>query len=483
MAALNQAAIEALIDAAVQAQDLQHQAALQAAVQAQDVQHQAALQAANAANAAALQAAIAGLPPAGGGAPPPVVFALTPGLVNPTQPWDYAKSEGLKLYNHASSKLLDEPYTGGVKALKALLVAARHRGSVYGWNQTILTIPNGAATPVNKNLLVQYGVLTLEDVRASAALYVTLQTRPAQMSVQVTNAILATMGEDMLIKLLARKEDYTVANVESGACMIKVLIDLVVTQTRATLTVLRAKLRDLPAVMKTEKSNITNFNAEVDDMITSLKAMDEECQDILSCLFEAYQFAVDGTFRQYMRETEVKWETREIATLTADSLMLRADERYKVLVEKKVWAKPSKEEADLMALKATIVELETHQTEVVKKKADGAPSGRPPRGKGPRANEGEWAWKNVAPVGNEPKEKTFKNKVYIACPFHPNTQWVLKSGHEGGCRLDPNFVKGIDKMVDKEDKKVAPSKKQLQFAHALMAAMDQEDIGGEDDKE
>ena len=467
---LDQVAIQALIDAAL----------LQ-----QDAQHQADLQAANAANAAALQAAIANIPPppAGGAppVPPPIVFALTPGLMNPNQPWNYASSEGLKLFTHASSKLLDVPFNGGVKELKTLLVAAGHRGEVYGWSR-ILMVSNQAPTPVNKNLLVQYGILTLDDVCASAGVYLALQERPAQMSIQVKNAILATQGPDMMIKLLARKEDYTVNNIEDGACMIKVLVDLVVIQTRATLTVLRTKLRDLPAVMKTVKSNITNFNAEVDDMITSLQAMDEECQDILSCLFEAYQYAGDDMFRKYMRDTEVKWETREIVTLTADDLMVLADARYKVMVEKKTWAKPSKEEADLMALKATIVELETHQTEVVKdKKAPGATPGGRTRGK--RVNEGEWAWKSIAPVGNEPKEKQFKNKWYVHCPFHPNTQWVLKAGHEGGCRLDPNFVTGIDKMVAKDqkaDKTTPPSKKQLQFAHALIAAMEQEDSGALD---
>ena len=89
----------------------------------------------------------------------------------------------------------------------------------------------------------------------------------------------------------------------------------------------------------------------------------------------------------------------------------------------------------------------------------------------------------MAPVGNAPKEKTFKGKVYVACPFHTNTQWVLKEGHVGGCRLDPNFVKGIDKMVDKDKKQPDPSQKALKFAHALMVAMDQDASGALDGDE
>jgi hypothetical protein len=45
--------------------------------------------------------------------------------------------------------------------------------------------------------------------------------------------------------------------------------------------------------------------------------------------------------------------------------MQKADARYKVLVEKKEWAKPSKEEADLMAMKAAI-DLEANQSKIIK---------------------------------------------------------------------------------------------------------------------
>jgi hypothetical protein len=223
-------------------------------------------------------------------------------------------------------------------------------------------------------------------------------------------------------------------------------------------------------------------------MITSLRAMDEEIGELLLAgLFNAYRGAADETFATYMRETEVKWEERVIPTLTAEELMQIADARYKVLVEKKEWPKPTKAEADLMALKASITELTTLKAEVVKKPSSGAAgtgAARAPRGKGPRVNDGEWAWKNVPWDGKGPKEKTFKGKVYVHCPFHPGTQWVLKAGHENSCRNDPNFIKGIDKMTAAaDDKKEAPSKKTLQFAQALMAAMDAEANGELADEE
>jgi hypothetical protein len=334
------------------------QAVVDAAVAQAAAQHQADLAAANAANALALQQAIAALPPAApaagagaGGAPPAAaVFALTPGLANPGQPWDYTTSEGLKIYTHASAKLMETQFNGGVKALKVLLVATGQRGEAYGWAE-LFTVSNQAApTPADKNLLTQYGVLTKENVRAHGAAIVGTSTRLEQMSVQVKNAIMASLGPDMVIKLLAQKEEYTVAvagavdGVAEGSMMLKVLTSIVFIQTRATITVIRNKLRDLPTLMKTEKSNITKFNAEVDDMITSLRAMDQECNDILSNLFAAYQFASDVSFRKFIKDEEVKWENGDTLVLSPDELMQKAEARYKVLIEKKEWAKPSKEE-------------------------------------------------------------------------------------------------------------------------------------------
>ena len=68
------------------------------------------------------------------------------------------------------------------------------------------------------------------------------------------------------------------------------------------------------------------------------------------------------------------------------------------------------------------------------------------------------------------------------CKFHKNTQWVLKDGHQGGCCLDPNFVKDINKIMtpagDKNGGGKPHSKQVLQYANALMAAIQHESSGG-----
>ena len=217
---LNQAQIQQIIDAALQAQAALHQQALADATAANAL----ALQQANDANAAALQQAIAALPPAGGGPPPPApVFALTPGLANPMQPWNYGTSEGLKIFTFASSKLQDTPYNGDVKGLKMFLIALGKRGESYGWNTTLFNISNQeAGNPQDKNLLTQYGVLTLENCQAHATAYIGNPNRAAQASVMCLNAITASVGPDLMMKLVNRQMDYTLtpAHVMDGTCIV-----------------------------------------------------------------------------------------------------------------------------------------------------------------------------------------------------------------------------------------------------------------------
>jgi hypothetical protein len=401
------------------------QVIVDAAVAAAAAQHQADLAAANAANALALQNAIAGLPPVGGapgggGALPPPAFALTPGLVNPGQPWNYEDCTGLKIFNSASMKLQETPFAGGSRPLKVLLIALSKQGESFSFN--FMVSNQAVRTPADKNLLMQYGVITIENVRARAATYIGQQTRQAQSAVMVQNCIMASMGEEFTVKLVAKEDKYTVAGTTDGFCMLKVLICSQSSKhgprwQSSTSSCRHCRLCSNPS----SKSNITLFNLEVDDMIMSLTALDEGCQDLLMKLFTAYQTASDKDFRDFVRLKESEWENHEIADLELIAFMKQAEGHYKVMTEKVTWAKPTKDEADIMALAAWIdgggSSEKASESHVSKECKGGKPGGG-----GQRPNEGEWAWKNKAPGANEPKEKTFKGKTYVACKFHKNTQ-------------------------------------------------------------
>ena len=112
-------------------------------------------------------------PPAGPGAPldpaqaaiaQPLVFALTPGQHHPDQYINYGMSQGLKLW-HATTEPLPEEFDGMSDTVKIFCELLTQHATEAGWHAgagDILTIPD--ANGVNRNLIMHYGQLTLQDV-------------------------------------------------------------------------------------------------------------------------------------------------------------------------------------------------------------------------------------------------------------------------------------------------------------------------------
>jgi hypothetical protein len=147
--------------------------------------------------------------------------------------------------------------------------------------------------------------------------------------------------------------------------------------------------------------------------------------------------------------------------------MRMAEQKYKTMKLKKTWNGATKEDANIIAMKAELhkmTELTALQAEVASLNNDSDKKFRRQR------DVGEWSWKSVAPTGAQPKEKTFKGKVCIYCVFHGDTKWVLKANHVGGCHNDPNYDrKGKPEEIKKQ---TTPDNKTLQYAKALMNAME-----------
>jgi hypothetical protein len=398
-------------------------------------------------------------------APPAPVFALTPGLLNEALPWDYGTTAGLKLF-FASTKGLEPKFNGAQTGLKVFLRALTVKAQNFGWDAMILSIPDGLPVPVNRDLLTQYGLLSIANVQARAATWLGNNSRAAQASRQLAQCITNSLGDAITMKLLLRASEYTVTGVEDGPCMLKTLISVVNIQTRATVSCVRSALKRLPELMHELESDITAFNSVVGEHIDKLNAMGASCEDLLNHLFEAYQSTSDDSLNDYIKDKENKWEDHTIDEMTPETLMTLAEEKFKTLAQKKMHKAPvssSKEDASIMALQSQIKELMA-----VKAVTEGTPDGSKRRS-GRSRDSGEWAWKTTAPAANEAKEKTFKGKDYVFCPYHGDTKWVLKAKHAGGCRNDPKGTPMTPPV--KKGAQAPPSKKQLQYAQALMTAM------------
>lgn len=454
---MNQADVQDMIDAALAA------AALTAAVQQQDA-IDAALAAAAATVAAATTAANQ----------QQVQFALSPGLANPTVPWNYGTSEGIKIYNSAVFPLSPK-YKGDERSLKVLISGLASKAKQLGWEELILRIPNSAG--IQQNLLKNYTSLTLSNVQDNAFTYIGQHTRAAQASGQLADCILASMGEDFLIKLLTRVNDYTVQGTEDGPCMLKSVISIVTIEAKSSLPLIKKVLGDLGELMREVKSDITEFNLRVDELMNQLRAANDDYSELLDKLFEAYQKAADKEFVRYIADKQSRWEDNELDILP-ETLMVLAGDKYKTMKMKKSWNTVTEDEK-LIAMTAKLTEMTAMNAELLKVKRSFATKGGG-HNKERNKDDAKWAWKLVVPTDDQPKEKSFEGKNYVYCPFHKDTKWVLARGHADGCHNDPNHQTSTRKSNGTSAKQSEPSKKVLQYAKALMNVME---TGDDDDDE
>lgn len=97
------------------------------------------------------------------------------------------------------------------------------------------------------------------------------------------------------------------------------------------------------------------FNHHVQMLIASLTARGETTQDLRTNLFKAYASCSDSTFVRYISDIQTKWEEGE--DITAERLMERAANKYKIMKTKEIWNAPSAEQEKLVALEAKITSL------------------------------------------------------------------------------------------------------------------------------
>jgi hypothetical protein len=199
----------------------------------------------------------------------PLDFALSPGATNPTVPWNYGTSVGSKSYYHAISPFSPK-YKGDERSLTVFLSGLTSKSNQNGWEELILTIPD--ETGIGRSILKHYALLTLADIKTHALTYIGLQSRASQASAQLAVCILASMNDDFLVKLLTRVNDYTVQGFEDGPCMLKSVFH------RNDELYVKEDIGDLGSGRS--KSDITEFNLRVSDLMNQLRAANEDYNEL-----------------------------------------------------------------------------------------------------------------------------------------------------------------------------------------------------------
>ena len=173
-----------------------------------------------------------------------------------------------------------------------------------------------------KNLLTEYGTITLEQIRAHEESYITMPSRNAQDTNLLYECIMNSVSSEFKAKLTIWKREYRCLQLPSGNLLLKVLIRECHLDTNATVGGICNRLSALDTYLPTVGYNITKFNMYVKNLVGQLRARGKFTNDLLICLFKGYLSATDKSFTAYIDKKLEAYKDGQ--DMSADQLMLWA---------------------------------------------------------------------------------------------------------------------------------------------------------------
>jgi hypothetical protein len=173
----------------------------------------------------------------------------------------------MKLYNSATEKL-HHTFDSATGSLRLFLQALQQRADAFGW-ESILTVPDDQS--IGRNLITEYGRVSMANVIAHATTHVHTQTRDAQNSAQLFTCIYDSLSLEALLKVSTDSSTYRLASpnvptyvVASRAAFLKLLITRCTVDTRSTVATIRRTLSALDQYMiLSVNCDIEKFNLHV----------------------------------------------------------------------------------------------------------------------------------------------------------------------------------------------------------------------------
>ena len=137
--------------------------------------------------------------------PPQPIFALSPALAT-RGIIDYNSRAGERIYTSATKELDPTKYDGEAQGLMPFLELLEERATNFGWDKSIMMIPMPDGNL--KNLLLEYGTITLEQIKEHEDTYITTQTRNAQDANLLYECIMNSVSSECKAKLTIWKREY-----------------------------------------------------------------------------------------------------------------------------------------------------------------------------------------------------------------------------------------------------------------------------------
>ncbi len=319
-----------------------------------------------------LATAINNLTTAGGLNPNPLAqqaaatgFALTPGIAAGDNLINFSTKNGLVLYKAGIEPL---PTAFDLKAEQVVIFEKElaNKVSSMGWNkgaQNITTYKNQDGCTID--LISEYGQINHQTLKTACENFVMQtgirgQQRAAQNNKHMWRCINDSITKQAKAKVLSYRDDYEINNngVKKIAAplLYKTIMRLATLDSNATNRQLRANLRKLTSYAISENGNTDKIHTYFDQNFTQLKARRQNVDDVHSILFKAYLAIPDAEFNTYMRCLHDDWmdQVGEMKNIKFEQLMQCAKAKYNLLVLMGKWGTKTKEQEEIITLKAQL---------------------------------------------------------------------------------------------------------------------------------
>ena len=357
---------------------------------------------------------------------------------------NYKTTDGLKTYKRATEALKDK-YDGKSMGLAVFRMQLLGRAKSEGWmNQSsadIINIPQDGIDKSNGtiNVLKEQSRISNNTIKLWAR--TKLLGKPSvdrsdQNNENMGLCIIASLSKKRLAAIYLKESMYTVDGIVIAPLLYKVIMDGAELDTMVTSAIIRQELQELDVKIIELNSNITDFVEWVNANIKKLESRGESATegDLIMNIFKSLKVVKDNFFRQNFTTFEYDWLSGR-KQLTSESLLNPAETYYKVKVQSKSWGALSKEEEELIAMKAVFKDLNLRlDAEKNKKNLRNKNSSRT---KDKSLSQGKKIPK--CKLENNKNEKKMKKdgKTYFWCKGHNDNkgQWVLH--HPSKCKNCP----------------------------------------------
>ena len=382
--------------------------------------------------------------------PNAVVFAETPQTLEVENLIDYGSKRGAEIYRQGCAPLDDKSLTDGFNMTPdqtiTFIEALQRRCTEMGWNSGTKNITSFQNKDnVTIDIIKSYGQIDEATLRSACERFCSAagadsRTRARQNNTMMSVCLAKSLTADAQARLLTYRKDYLIEGIECAPLMYKVIMRLATIDSVATTQTLRDNLHALGTFAGTVSGDIDKINAEFDKNYSQLIARGATVDDPIGILFSAYQVVPCFNFKTYINRMHEDYLDGKYQTMTYESLMGMAKNKYNYLRNKGTWGAKSIDDDKIVAMTAAINELKGQlklspqlaaKVEKGNKKRKGQKN-KNKKDKSDRAKQKkDEAWKKVPPKDGEKHEKKHDERTYHWCEHH--MAWTMHSPKE--CRL------------------------------------------------